>query len=128
MLERYKTATCSSEAISLSICYTILLVLSMFCFPGTNPNIQRFRRTLLYFCLGINYNEFIMNAFSSRPTAKVCSMCKVVCLLIRPSVSIRTLTRLQIIQIAVENQCEKKAHGNTLRILNLPFQHNHNSM
>ena len=28
-----------------------------------------------------------------------------------------TLTRLQIIQISVENQCEKKARGNPLRIL-----------
>ena len=31
--------------------------------------------------------------------------------------------RLQIIQIAVENQCKKKACGNPLRILNLPFKH-----
>ena len=36
--------------------------------------------------------------------------------------------RLQIIQIAVENQCKRKARGNPLRILNLPFQHNHNSL
>ena len=36
--------------------------------------------------------------------------------------------RLQIIQIAVENQCKKKARGNPLHILNLPFQHNHNSL
>ena len=75
MLERYKTAACSGEAISLSICYAGL------------------ERTSLSFCLGINDNEFIMNAFGSwsskcRPTAKVCSMCKVVCFLIRPFVSI----------------------------------------
>ena len=38
------------------------------------------------------------------------------------------LTRLQIIQIAVENQYNKKAHGNPLRILNLPFEHSHNSL
>ena len=70
MLERYKTASCSSEAtgISLSICYAILLVLSVFCFPKTNPNIQRFR-TLLSFCLGINYNELIVNTFGSRSTS-----------------------------------------------------------
>ena len=43
-------------------------------------------------------------------------------------VSIRTLTRLRIIQVAVENQCKKKARGNPLRILNLPFQHSHNSL
>ena len=67
MLERHKTAACSSEAISLSICYDILLVLSVFCFPKTNPNIQRFR-TLLSFCLGINCNELIVNAFCSRST------------------------------------------------------------
>ena len=55
MFKRYKTAACSRS--SLSICYAILLVLSVFCFPKTNPNIQRFR-TLLSFCLGINYSEF----------------------------------------------------------------------
>ena len=55
MFKRYKTAACSRS--SLSICYAILLVLSVLCFPKTNPNIQRFR-TLLSFCLGINYNEF----------------------------------------------------------------------
>ena len=38
------------------------------------------------------------------------------------------LTRLQIIQIAVENQYNKKAHGNPLRILNLLFEHSHNSL
>ena len=125
MLERYKMAACSSEAISLSICYAILLVLSVFCFLKTNPNVQRFR-TLLSFCLGIEKQKLIHNEclqFSvdkCRPTAKVCSTCKIVCLLIRPFVSIRTLTRLQIIQIAVENQCEKKAHGDPLHILNLP--------
>ena len=73
----------------------------MFCFPKTNPNIQKFRTS----------------AFTSVQS------CKVVCLLIRPFVSIRTLTRLQIIQIAVENQFKKKAHGSPLRILDLPFQH-----
>ena len=51
MLERYKTASCSSEAISLFICYAILLVLSVFCFPKTNLNIQSFR-TVLSFYLG----------------------------------------------------------------------------
>ena len=54
--------------ISLSICYALLLVLSVFCFPQTDSNIQRFR-TLLSFSLGINYNEFIMNAFGSRSTS-----------------------------------------------------------
>ena len=70
MLERYKTAACSSEAtgISLSICYAFWLVLSVFCFPKTNPNIQRFG-TLLSFCLGINYNELIVNTFGSRSTS-----------------------------------------------------------
>ena len=55
MFKRYKTAACSRS--SLSICYAILLVLSVLCFPKTNPNIQRFR-TLLSFCLGISYNKF----------------------------------------------------------------------
>ena len=41
---------------------------SVFYFPKTNPNIQRFR-TFLLFCLGIDYDEFIMNAFGSRSTS-----------------------------------------------------------
>ena len=69
MLERYKRAACSSEGtgISLSICYAFLLVLSVFWFPKTNPDVQRFG-TLLSFCLGINYNELIVNTFGSRST------------------------------------------------------------
>ena len=62
-----------------------------------------------------------------QPIAKVCNTCKVVCFLNRPF-WFYSLTRLQIIQIAVENQCKKKARGNPLRILNLPFEHSHNSL
>ena len=125
MLERYKTAACSSEAISLSIRYGILLALSEFCFPKTNPNIQRFR-SLLSFCLGISYIEFIINAFGSRLTSvgqlqKYAARAKL--FLANEAFCVYTLLRLQIIQIAVENQCKKKARGNPLRILNLPFEH-----
>ena len=50
------------------------------------------------------------------------------CLFANKTFCFYTLTRLQIIQIAVEHQCKKKACGNPLRILNLLFQHNHNSL
>ena len=42
--------------------------LALVFFPKADSNIQRFR-TLLSFCLGINYNKFIMNAFGSRSTS-----------------------------------------------------------
>ena len=62
-----------------------------------------------------------------RPTAKVCSMRKVVCFLMRPF-CFYTLTTSQIIQIVVQNQCKKKARGNPRRILIVSFQHSHNSL
>ena len=132
MLERYKTAACLSEAISLSICYNaILLLLSVFCSPKTNANMQSFR-TLLLFCLGINYNEFIMNAFVlGRQVSANCKSMQHLqsCLFAIKPLCFYTLTRLQIIQIAVKNQCKKKARGNPLHIfLNFLFQRNNNSL
>ena len=40
-------------------------LLSVFCFPKTNPNIRRFW-SFLSFYLGIDYGEFIVSAFGSQ--------------------------------------------------------------
>ena len=92
--------------------------LRVFCFPKTNPNIERFR-IFLSFCLGIDYDEFT----NCKRMQHVQS-----CLFSNETFCFYTLTRLHIIQIAVENQCKKKARGNSPRIANLPFQHSHNSL
>ena len=95
--------------------------LSVFCFPKTNPNIQRFR-TLSSFFHGIDYDEFFVNA-NCKSMKHVQS-----CLFSNETFCFHTWTRLQTIQIAVKNQCKKKARRYPLCILNLPFQHNHNSL
>ena len=104
--------------------------LSVFCFPKTNTNIQR-SRTFLSFCLGIDYDEFVMNAFGSRwksvgQLQKYGARTKL--FILQLDLLFLYFTRLQIIPIAVENRGKKKVHGNPLRILNLPFQHSHNSL
>ena len=88
--------------------------LNVFCFPNFSFLLPWHRLWWIHHeCLRFSVDK-------SPPTVKR-STCKVVCFLIRPFVSIYTLTRLQIIQIAVENQCKKKACGNPLRTRNLPF-------
>ena len=67
--------------------------LSMFCFPKTNPSIQRFR-TFQSFILSwhqlwwIHHECLLFSVDKCQLTAKVCSTSKVVCFLIRPFVSI----------------------------------------
>ena len=120
-----------SDAISLSICYAILLVLA--CSVFRKPT-QIYRGFELFFHSALASTEINLSWMLSILGRKVSANCK----------SMQHVQRFFVfsldllfpcfneiadyVQIAVENQCKKKARGNPLRILNLPFEHSHNSL
>ena len=58
-----------SDAISLSICYAILLVLACSVFRKPTQVHRGFELFFHSALIGIDYDEFIMNAFGSRSTS-----------------------------------------------------------
>ena len=111
-----------SDAISLSICYTILLVLACSVFWKPTHGQIYIRGFELFFHSALASTMINLSWMLSILGRQVSINCKSM-----QHVHTRPVVSL-LIQIAVENQCNKKAHGNPLRILNLPFGHSHNSL